>query len=119
MIAKDGIAVPQQVAREWGKGKCLPQLLSRPLRGWLGGHIEVQNAANFSGNDRIKLCAISFISQVYDLLTFWRGTALNASSLCFCGAGRGEPAVTAPALFLLQVEVRKGLYTRLSQAGRG
>src|SRR6202165_4252038 len=89
MIAKDGIAVPQQVAREWGKGKCLPQLLSRPLRGWLGGHIEVQNAANFSGNDRIKLCAISFISQVYDLLTFWRGTALNASSLCFCGAGRG------------------------------
>jgi len=34
VIAKDRIAVPQQVARELVKGKCLPQLLSRPIRGW-------------------------------------------------------------------------------------
>ena len=40
VIAKDSIAVPQQVARELVKGKCLPQLLSRPLRGRMGGHIE-------------------------------------------------------------------------------
>ena len=49
MIAKDGIAVPQQVARQWGKGKCLPQLLSRPLRGWVSGHIEMQNATPVMG----------------------------------------------------------------------
>ena len=30
VIAKDSIAVPQQVAREFFKGKCLPQLLSGP-----------------------------------------------------------------------------------------
>jgi hypothetical protein len=45
VMAKDGIAVAQQVAWELGKGKGLPQLLSRPLRSWVGGHIEVQNAA--------------------------------------------------------------------------
>ena len=33
VIAEDSIAVAQQVARELVKGKCLPQLLSRPLRG--------------------------------------------------------------------------------------
>jgi hypothetical protein len=33
MIAKDGIAVPQQVAREWGKVKCLPQLRVQPAVG--------------------------------------------------------------------------------------
>jgi len=31
VIAEDRIAVPQQVARELVKGKCLPQLLSRPV----------------------------------------------------------------------------------------
>ena len=46
---KIAIAVPQQVARELVKGKCLPQLLSRPLRGWVGGHIEVQNATPVMG----------------------------------------------------------------------
>jgi hypothetical protein len=44
VIAKDPIAVPQQVTRELVKGKCLPQLLPRPLSGWVGGHIKVQNA---------------------------------------------------------------------------
>ena len=49
VIAKDGIAVAQQVARELVEGKCLPQLLSRPLRGRVGGHIEVQDAAPVMG----------------------------------------------------------------------
>src|SRR5690348_9124020 len=44
-IPEDSIAVAQQVARELVKGKCLPQLLAGPLRGWVSGHIEVQNAA--------------------------------------------------------------------------
>src|SRR5271163_1182059 len=49
VIAKDRIAVPQQVTRELVKGKGLPQLLSRPLRGWVGGHVEVQNATPVMG----------------------------------------------------------------------
>ena len=48
-ITEDSIAVAQQVARELVKGKGLPQLLSRPLRGWVGGHIEVQNATPVMG----------------------------------------------------------------------
>ncbi len=31
------------------KGKCLPQLLPRPLSGWVGGHIKVQNATPVVG----------------------------------------------------------------------
>jgi hypothetical protein len=42
VIAEDSIAVAQQVARELGKGKCLPQLLSGPLRGRVGCHIEAR-----------------------------------------------------------------------------
>ena len=49
VIAKDPIAVPQQVARELVKRKCLPQLLPRPLRGWVGGYIEVENATPVMG----------------------------------------------------------------------
>ena len=49
VITKDPIAVPQQVTRELVKGECLPQLLSRPVRGWVGGHIEVQNATPVMG----------------------------------------------------------------------
>ncbi len=49
VITEDCIAVAQQVARELVKGKCLPQLLSRPLGGRVGGHIEVQNAAAVMG----------------------------------------------------------------------
>ncbi len=44
VIAKDRIAVAQEVARELGKGKCLAQLLSGPICGRVGGHIEVQDA---------------------------------------------------------------------------
>ena len=40
VTAKDYIAVPQQVTRELVKGKGLPQLLPRPLSGWVGGHIK-------------------------------------------------------------------------------
>jgi hypothetical protein len=40
VMAKDPLAVPQQVARKLVKGKSLPQWLPGPLRGWVGGHIE-------------------------------------------------------------------------------
>ena len=49
VIAKDGVAVAQQVARELVEGKCLPQLLSRPLSSRVGSHIEVQDAAPVMG----------------------------------------------------------------------
>ena len=49
VIAEDRIAVAQQVARELGKGKGLPQLLSGPLRGRVGSNIEVQNATPVMG----------------------------------------------------------------------
>jgi hypothetical protein len=39
----------RNVTRELVKGKCLPQLLSRPLRGRVGGHVEVQNATPVMG----------------------------------------------------------------------
>ena len=52
VIAEDRIAVAQQVARELGKGKGLPQLLSRPLRGRVGGNVEVQNAAAVMGQNQ-------------------------------------------------------------------
>ena len=49
LIAEDSIAVAEQVPRELVEGKCLPQLLPRPLRGWVGGHIEVKNATTIVG----------------------------------------------------------------------
>jgi len=52
VIAEDSIAVAQQVARELGKGKRLPQLLSRPLRGGVGGHIEVLDAMPVMGQNQ-------------------------------------------------------------------
>ena len=48
-IAKDSIAVAQQVARKLVKGERFSQLLSRPLRGGVGGHIAVDNAAPVMG----------------------------------------------------------------------
>jgi hypothetical protein len=52
VIAEDSIAVAQQVVRELVKGKSLPQLLSRPLRGRAGSHVEVQNATPVMGQDQ-------------------------------------------------------------------
>ena len=49
VIAKDRIVVAQEVARELGKGKCLAQLLSGPICGRVGGHIEVQDATPVMG----------------------------------------------------------------------
>ncbi len=46
VMAEDRIAVAQQVAGKFGKGKGLPQLRDYPFRGWVGGHIEMQNAAS-------------------------------------------------------------------------
>src|ERR1700758_499596 len=43
-IAEDSIAVAQQVARGLVEGERFSQLLSRPLRGGVGGHIAVENA---------------------------------------------------------------------------
>ena len=52
VIAKDSIAVPQQVTRELVKGKGLPQLLPRPFSGWVGGYVEVQNTTPVMGQDQ-------------------------------------------------------------------
>jgi len=48
-IPEDGIAIAQQVARELVKWECVPQLLSRPFRGWMGRHVEVDNATPVMG----------------------------------------------------------------------
>src|SRR5499433_3698775 len=52
VLAEDSIAVAQQVARELGEGKGLPQLLSGPSRGRVGGHVEVQNATAVMGQNQ-------------------------------------------------------------------
>jgi len=52
LSAENSIAVAQQVARKLGEGKGLPQLLSRPFRGRVGGNIEVQNAAAVMGQNQ-------------------------------------------------------------------
>ena len=49
VMAEDRIAVAQQVAGKFGKGKGLPQLLDYPFRGWVGGNIEMQNATPVMG----------------------------------------------------------------------
>ena len=49
VVVKDPIAVTQHVTRGLVKGKSLPQLLSRPLRRRMGGHIEVQNTTPVMG----------------------------------------------------------------------
>jgi len=48
-IAEDGIAVAQQVTRELVQGEGLPQLLSRPFRRRMGGHIAVNNTTTVMG----------------------------------------------------------------------
>jgi hypothetical protein len=55
IISKDTIAVPQQVTGELVKGKGFAQLLSRPLRGRVGGHMEVQNATPVMGQHQKHL----------------------------------------------------------------
>jgi hypothetical protein len=47
-MAEDRVPVPQQVARNFVIGKCIPQLLARPLGGRMGGYIEVKNAATIT-----------------------------------------------------------------------
>ena len=51
LMAEDRIAVAQQVAGRFVKGKGLPQLLGYPFRGWVGGHIEVEDAASVMGQN--------------------------------------------------------------------
>ncbi len=50
--AEDGIAVAQQVARQLVEGKGLSQLLPRPLRGRVRGHVAVQNAPSVMGQNQ-------------------------------------------------------------------
>jgi hypothetical protein len=52
VAAEDRIAVAQQVTGGLGKGKGLPQLLSGPLCGRVGGNVEVQNAAAVMGQNQ-------------------------------------------------------------------
>src|SRR3979490_1061441 len=52
VIAKDRITIAQEVARELGKGKCLAQLLSGPICGRVGGHIEMQDATRVMGQNQ-------------------------------------------------------------------
>jgi hypothetical protein len=52
VLAEDGIAVAQQVAWELVEGKGLPQLLSRPLRGRVRGHLEVNNTTTVVGQNQ-------------------------------------------------------------------
>jgi hypothetical protein len=54
-IAKGRIAVTQQVARKLVKGKGLAQLLSRPLRGRVGGDIEARATPVGGGYATLKL----------------------------------------------------------------
>jgi len=49
LMAEDRIAIAQQVARELGRGKGLPQLLDYPFRGWVGGNLGMQNAPPVMG----------------------------------------------------------------------
>src|SRR5215469_969655 len=50
--AENSIAVAQQVERKVGEGKGPPQLLSGPLRGRVGGNVEVQNATTVMGQNQ-------------------------------------------------------------------
>ena len=52
IMTENGITVAQQVARKLREGKGLSHLLSRPLCGWVGGNIEVQNATPSWANTR-------------------------------------------------------------------
>ena len=47
--AEDGVLVAQHVTRQLVEGKGLPQLLSRPLRGRVRGHVVVENAPTVMG----------------------------------------------------------------------
>jgi hypothetical protein len=49
VIAKNSVTVAEQEARELGKGKCFPQLLSGALCGRMSGHMEVQDATSVMG----------------------------------------------------------------------
>ena len=50
--AEDDVPVAQQVAPELVEGKGLPQLLSRPLRGRVRGHVKVNNTTTVMGQNQ-------------------------------------------------------------------
>jgi hypothetical protein len=49
---EDGVPVAQRVTRQWVEGKGLPQLLSRPLRGRVRGHVAVENTPTVMGRNQ-------------------------------------------------------------------
>ena len=51
VLAEDGIAVAQHVARDMVEGKGLPQLLPGPLCSRVGGHIEAMPPAGTGLNN--------------------------------------------------------------------
>jgi hypothetical protein len=54
-IAENGVAIAQQVARELVKGKSFTQLLSRPFRRRMRGHVEVDNATPVMGQHQKRV----------------------------------------------------------------
>src|SRR5215470_17533888 len=52
VLAKDAVAVAQQVARDMVKRKGFSQLLTRPLSGWMATHVEVKNAPTIMSQDQ-------------------------------------------------------------------
>ena len=52
VLAKDSIAVAEQVAGDLVKGECFPQLLPCPLCGRVGRHIEVKDATPVMGQGK-------------------------------------------------------------------
>jgi hypothetical protein len=51
MLAVDAVAITQQEAWCFIPGKGFDDLLSRPFRGWVGGHVEVQHTPTMVGED--------------------------------------------------------------------
>jgi hypothetical protein len=51
-IPEDGIAIAQEVARDLVRREPFPQLPSRPFRGWMEGHVEVDMRRRAWANTR-------------------------------------------------------------------
>jgi len=62
------------VGTELAKGKCLPQLPSGPLRGRVGGKVEVQNATAVMGQNQENVKNLEMNSG--------HGEEINGDSCC-------------------------------------
>jgi hypothetical protein len=52
VLAKDAVAVAQQIARDLVKGEGFSQLLTNPLSGWMATHVEVKNPPTIMRQDQ-------------------------------------------------------------------